>query len=228
MLGRIHQSSRQYQGPQHRWPSEAHIGGLVQSYLNLGRARAEESPIAAISTALSEWVERWEAVLPAAMIAIGSVRNLPEFHIHGDYHALNLRFNEFGVTAVTGLEASRWEKRIFEVASALFSFSGLAWYPGSTVTPPLVKRGFDPERARQFLQGYSEHCPPAAGEAALLVDALMLMAPIVSANGPLEDLFYGQETLEGGVIDDLLERLSWAASLPAWLGRVRRSLPEMW
>ncbi len=25
-----------------------------------------------------------------------------------------------------------------------------------------------------------------------------------------------------------MERLSWAASLPAWLARVRRSLSEMW
>jgi hypothetical protein len=30
------------------------------------------------------------------------------------------------------------------------------------------------------------------------------------------------------LIDDVMERLAWAWSLPAWLNRVRRSLPEMW
>ena len=113
MLGRIHQASRQYTGHEHRWPSEAHIGAVVQGYLNLARSRAEQSEIQAITAALENWVEQWEAVLPSAMMSIGAGRDLPEFHIHGDYHAQNLRFGTFGVTAVMGLEASRWEKRIF-------------------------------------------------------------------------------------------------------------------
>jgi Ser/Thr protein kinase RdoA (MazF antagonist) len=228
MLGRIHQASQRYQGLQHRWPEEAHMGAVVQGYLNLARARAEEHVVAAIGTALIEWVERWEMVLPQAMMAIGAGRNLPEWHLHGDYHAHHLRFGDADVTAVMGLEASHWEKRLFEVASALFSFSALAWYPGGSMTPPLVKRGFDPERAQHFLQAYGGYCPPVPGEALLLVDALMLVAPILTINGPLEDLFYAQGEVDEMLIDETLERLSWAASLPAWLGRVRRSLPEMW
>jgi len=62
----------------------------------------------------------------------------------------------------------------------------------------------------------------------LLADALLLVAPIATVNGPLEDLFYDREMSEETPIDDILERLSWATSLPAWLTRVRRSLPEMW
>src|SRR5581483_7653711 len=234
MLGRIHLASQRYAGDQHRWPSEAHMGGMVQNWLNLARGKAEQSEIHALAAALSQWVEQWEAVLPAAMMSIGAGRNLPEFHLHGDYHALNLRFGPSGVTAVTGLEASRWEKRIFEVAYALFYFSALAWQPGNSLTRPLVKRGFEPERMRRFLQAYGELCPPAPGEAALLTDALLIISPIATINGPLEDLFY--TPIEAGLapalvssnIDDLMERLSWAASLPAWLARVRRALPEMW
>jgi Ser/Thr protein kinase RdoA (MazF antagonist) len=228
MLGRIHQASQQYRGSPHPWPAEAQIGSVVQGYLNLARSRANQDALQAISSALSEWADQWQAVLPASMMAIGANRALPEFHIHGDYHALNVRFGPFGVSAVTGLEAARWEKRIFEVAYALFYFAGLAWLPGSSITPPLVKRGFEPERVRSFLHGYSELCPPVKGEAALLVDALILISPIVTLNGPLEDLFYTDEETESVVIDDILERLSWATSLPAWLGRVRRSFAEMW
>src|SRR6266700_282460 len=229
MLGRIHQASRRYTGHRHQWPSEVHMGGIVQGYLNLARSRAETNEIQALSSALAQWVEQWEVLLPPAMMSIGAGgRGIPEFHIHGDYHPLNLRFGSSGVTAVMGLEASRWEKRIFEVAYALFYFSALAWLPGEKLTRPLVKRGFDPERARRFLKAYGEVYPPERGEAALLADALLLVAPIASVNGPLEDLFYDREMSEETPIDDILERLSWATSLPAWLTRVRRSLPEMW
>lgn len=235
MLARIHLASQRYSGQQHRWPSEAHMGAMVQNWLNLARSKADQSTLQAITAALSQWIEQWEAVLPSAMMSIGAGRNLPEFHIHGDYHALNLRFGSSGVTAVMGLEASRWEKRLFEVAYALFYFSALAWQPTNSLTRPLVKRGFEPERMRHFLQAYGELCPPAHGEAALLADALMIIAPIATINGPLEDLFYtpvGAElapTQESSLnIDDVMERLSWAISLPAWLARMRRMLAEMW
>ncbi len=228
MLGRIHRASASYPGPVYHWPSEVHMGSLVQRWLNLARARAEQSEVQAVASALDTWVDQWEAVLPAAMMSLGTGKALPEFHIHGDYHALNLRFGTFGVTSVQGFEASRWEKRIFEVANGVFSFSALSWLAGSGETRPLVKRGFEPERARRFLQAYAEVYPPVAGEAALLADALILVAPIATINGPLETLFYTQEEPDASLIEDVLERLEWASSLPAWLGRVRRSLPDMW
>ncbi len=230
MLGQLHQASRNYPGPMHRWPKEVQAGGLVQGWLNLVRSNAEQTEIQAIAAALSNWVDQWEAVLPAAMMAIGATRGLPELHIHGDYHALNLRFDlqGSGVSAVLGLEASRWEKRILELAYSLFYFSALEWQTDSTFTRPLVKRGFEPERAYRFLQAYGAVYPPVPGEAAVLVDALMLIAPIATVNGPLEDIFFTQEGVEEPLIDDVMERLAWASSLPGWLGRVRRSLAEMW
>jgi Ser/Thr protein kinase RdoA (MazF antagonist) len=228
MLGQIHQTSRRYLGPVHRWPAEAHAGGLVQGWLNLARSTAEQTELQAIAAALSNWVDHWEAVLPAAMMAIGATRGLPEFHIHGDYHAQNLRFGSQGVKAVLGLEASRWEKRILELAYGLFYFSALEWRADISFTRPLVKRGLDPERARHFLQAYGAIYPAVPGEAALLVDALILVAPIATINGPLEDIFFTQEGAEEPLIDDVMERLAWASSLPGWLGKVRRSLPEMW
>jgi Ser/Thr protein kinase RdoA (MazF antagonist) len=228
MLGQIHQASLGYPGPEHHWPAEVQAGGLVQGWLNLARSKAEETRVEAIAAALAHWVERWEAVLPAAMMAIGSVRGLPEFHIHGDYHALNLRFGPRGVNAVLGLDASRWEKRIIELAYGLFYFSALEWRPDSNFTRPLVKRGLEPERARTFLQAYGSIYPAVPGEAAAVVDALILIAPIATINGPLEDIFFAQEGTEESLIDDVMERLSWASLLPGWLNRVRKSLAEMW
>ncbi len=230
MLARIHQASRRYTGPQHRWPSEAHIGGVVQGYLNLARAKAEQSEIAAIAASLSNWCDQWEAVLPSAMVSIGSVRDLPEFHIHGDYHALNLRFGSpsQGVTAVLNMEASRWEKRIIELAYGLFYFSALEWRADSALTRPLVKRGFDPERFRRFLEAYAAIYPPAPQESSILGDALLLVSPIATINGPLEDVFFTQHGMDDAIIDEVMDRLAWATSLSAWLGRVRRSLGEMW
>ena len=231
MLGRIHQASRRYPGKEHRWPSEAHIGGVVQGYLNLAYGKAEASALSeiqALSVALTNWCDQWAAVLPAAMVSIGATRGLPEFHIHGDYHALNLRFAAQDVSAVLNWQASRWEKRIIELASALFYFSALEWYPDSPLTRPLVKRGLDPERARHFLAAYSAIYPPVPGEAAVLGDALTIIAPIATINGPLEDIFFTEIGKEEYTIDDVMERLSWATSLPAWLARVRRSLGEMW
>jgi Ser/Thr protein kinase RdoA (MazF antagonist) len=228
MLGRIHQASQRYAGPVYRWPSEAHAGALVQGWLNLARGKAEESEIQAIAAALSHWCDQWEAALPTAMMSIGSGRGLPEFHIHGDYSPLNLRFDARGVSAVMGLEASRWEKRLIELAYALFSFSALEWQQESTLTRPLVKRGLDPASAHAFLEAYSALCPPVPGEALLLADALILVAPIVTINGPLEDLFYQQPGMDETPIDDVMERLHWASSLPTWLARTRRPLAEMW
>lgn len=228
MLGRIHQASLHYPGKEHHWPSEVHMGAMVQGWLNLARNKAEQSDIQAIAAALSDWVDAWEAVLPAAMMSIGAMHTIPEFHIHGDYHAQNLRFGPFGVTSVTGLEASRWERRIFEVAYGLFYFSALHWQPASAVTRPLTKRGFEPELARHFLGAYGEVYPPARGEAALLIDALMLISPIATINGPLEDLFYMREAVDETLIEDVMERLTWATALPGWLNRVRKMLPEMW
>jgi len=228
MLARIHQASRRYAGPTYRWPSEAHIGGVVQGYLNLARSEAEESEIAAVAAALANWCDAWEAVLPAAMVSIGAVRGVPEFHIHGDYHALNLRFGPQGVTAVLNLDASHWEKRIIELAYGVFYFSALAWQQDSTLTRPLVKRGFDPERARRFLEAYGAIYPPVPQEAVILGDALLLVSPIATMNGPLEDVFFASQGLDEMLIDDVMERLVWATSLPEWLSRVRRSIGEMW
>jgi len=228
MLGRLHQDSLRYTGAQYRWPSEVQAGGLTRGWLNFARSRAEQCEIYAISAALSTMVETWEAALPAAMMAIGTGRNLPEFHIHGDYSALNLRFSGDRVCQVLGLEASRWEKRLLEVAYGIFYFAGLKWHGASGLTSPLVKRGLDPERTALFLRSYSDVYPPVPGEAALLVDALTLVAPIIIANGPLEDLFYEAENDEQMLVEDVLERLAWSTALMGWLARVRRSFAQMW
>lgn len=228
MLANLHQVSQRYNGPVQRWPSEAHMGGLVQSYLNLARGRAETSEVEALAAALSDWCDQWEAVLPTAMMSIGSVHDLPEMHIHGDYRPANLCFGAQEVTAVLNLEALHWEKRIFEVAYGLFCFSALDWQSENRLTRPLVKRGLDPERAALFLQAYRAVYPPARDEAAILADALSLVVPILTINGPLEDLFFSEEGNEDALIDDVFERLAWATSLPSWLQRVRKQLAEMW
>ena len=102
------------------------------------------------------------------------------------------------------------------------------------MTRPLVKRGLDPERAHRFLTAYAAIYPPVPHEAALLGDALLVVSPIATINGPLEDVFFTQYDARGDqgvgepLIDDVMERLAWATTLPGWLARVRRSLAEMW
>ena len=136
MLGRLHQASLRYPGPQYRWPSEVQAGGLTQGWLNFARGQAEQCEVYAIAAALANLVDAWEATLPAAMMAIGTGRDLPEFHIHGDYSALNLRFTSRGVSQVLGLEASRWEKRLLEVAYGVFYFAGLRWEREASLALP--------------------------------------------------------------------------------------------
>src|SRR5207253_7759876 len=131
------------------------------------------------------------------------------------------RFGSRRVTGVLNWEASRWEKRIIELAYGLFYFSALEWQSNSTMTRPLVKRGLDPERARRFLEAYGAIYPPVPREASTLGDALMLVSPIATINGPLEDIFFTHHGIDDMLIDDVMERLAWAASLPAWLGLVR-------
>src|SRR6266568_1330808 len=191
MLGEIHQVSRQYSGPRFRWPSEVQAGGLTQGWLNFARERVETCENNALALSLDNLVNAWEQALPGAMMGIGTGRDLPELHIHGDYSPANLRFLGQEISEVQGLEASRWEKRLLEVAYAVFSFAGLNWSAHDSLTRPLVKRGLDPIRASQFLGAYSAVFPSVPGEATLLVDALTLIAPIVTVNGPLEDLFFG-------------------------------------
>ncbi|WP_176728802.1 phosphotransferase [Thermogemmatispora onikobensis] len=232
-LAQLHEASLRFPGPQHRWPAELQAGGLVQGWLNLARERAERCQVGAVASALQTWVEQWEAALPAAMMTLGAARGLPELHIHGDYQALNLRFDARGVCSVTGFYASRWEKRILEVAAALFAFSALDWQPATGETRPLVARGLEPERARAFLRGYGARAHPQGQEAVCLAEALTLTVPILTINGPLEDLFFaeGAELDEIGSqeeIDDVLERLAWASAWPGWLRRARRWLAELW
>ena len=92
---------------QHRPQREAERGGYLEETFGF-------HPLLAflVSVSLSNLCDQWAAVLPAAMMSLGSARGLPEFHIHGDYHALNLRFARQDVTAILNWQASRWEKRI--------------------------------------------------------------------------------------------------------------------
>jgi Ser/Thr protein kinase RdoA (MazF antagonist) len=228
LLARLHQASLHYRGQPLHWPAEVQAGGLTQGWLQFAYARAEQYEHPALAAAFSALIGAWEAALPAAMMAIGTGGQLPALHIHGDYSPLHLRFGPCGVCQVLGLEASRWEKRLLDVAGAVFSFAGLHWGGAGDLARPLAPRGLDPERASLFLRSYGAIFPPQPGEAERLVDALTLLAPILSANGPLEDLFYEAVPTEGEWAQDALARLAWAAALPDWLARARSALAQMW
>jgi Ser/Thr protein kinase RdoA (MazF antagonist) len=227
-LGQLHQASLRYPGMPLRWPAEVQAGALTQGWLQFAHTRAQLCELPALAAAFSTLIMTWEAALPAAMMAIGTGERLPELHIHGDYSPLHLRFGASGVSQILGLEASRWEKRLLEVACGTFFFAGLRWGDLDGLARPLAPRGLDPERAALFLRGYGAVYPPQPGEASRLVDALTLLAPILSANGPLEDLFYDSVSAEGPQAEDALARLVWAAGLPGWLARARSALAQLW
>lgn len=228
VLARLHQASQHYPGEPLHWPPEVQAGGLARGWLQFAQTRAEQCELPALAAGFSTLIDALEAALPAAMMAIGTGRQLPALHIHGDYSPLHLRFVPQGVSQILGLEASRWEKRLLEVASGVFSFAGLHWGGADGLSRPLAPRGLDPERASLFLHSYGAIFPPVPGEAERLVDALTVLAPILSANGPLEDLFYEDVHTEGRWAEDALARLAWAAALPGWLQRARGALAELW
>lgn len=228
-LGALHQASAEFAWQPYRWPEERSAAGLALAYTQRIRGAAEAAPTERIRTGL-------ERVADGCDERIASVTNLltpgqpgpPELHIHGDFQPHNLAFSDARVSAIYDFDAARWEQRIYELAYALFFFTGLRWDADSPLTPALVDDGLDILRVHSFLAAYGREAPPAEEEAELLASALTLVFPVAFANGVAEDIIFAGD-YEGELDeDDALARLAWADRFWLWLDRYASTLAQAW
>ncbi len=228
-LGQFHQASAGFQWQPHVWSEERSGPAIAQAYIELIQQRAESGVLApAIAAGLTRTAAQCRERLDIAVEALDVQPGPPELHIHGDYQAYNLAFGARGVTAIYDFNATRWGRRVDELAYSLLYFTGVRWDDPPTVTPPLTEEGLDVARAQRFLSAYGEEAPPAEGEARLLADALALAFPVAFANGVAEDLTFPEDFTEPPDETDALSRLHWVDTFWLWLDRYRDMLAEVW
>lgn len=228
MLGRLHQSSAEFQWQPHVWPEERSPEAIARAYCGMiHQASQREGLPGAIAAGLGRVAEECAGRLEDAAEALDVVPGPPQLHIHGDYQAHNLAFDD-GVGAIYDFDAARWSRRLDELAYALLYFAGVRWDGTTGLTPPLVDDGLEVIRVHSFLNAYGREAPPAEGEAPLLAEALTLTFPIVFANGAAEDLVFPEDFAEPPDEEDALARLHWADTFWLWLDRYRGTLAEVW
>jgi Ser/Thr protein kinase RdoA (MazF antagonist) len=228
-LGALHQASVEFAWQPHIWPEERSAAALAQAYTQLIRQAGTEAGASRIGAGLLRVAEACDKRIAEAAYALTLGRpGPPQLHIHGDYQPHHLAFNGERVVAIYDFDAARWEQRIYELAYALFFFSGLRWDAATTLSPALVDDGLDILRAHSFLSAYGHEAPPAEDEATLLASALTLVFPIAFANGIAEDIIFASE-FEGNLDEeDALARLAWADRFWLWLDRYASMLAQTW
>ncbi|HEY7850360.1 MAG TPA: phosphotransferase [Ktedonobacterales bacterium] len=228
-LGALHQASAGFAWQPYRWPEERSAADLALAYTQLIREADETATARQIGVGLLRIAEGCEQRIASAadLLALGRP-GPPQLHIHGDFQPHNLAFADAHVLALYDFDAARWEQRIYEVAYALFFFTGLRWDANSPLTPALVDDGLDILRVHSFLSAYGREAPAAEDEAILLASALTLVFPIAFANGVAEDIIFASE-YEGELDeDDALARLAWADRFWLWLDRYGATLAQAW
>ncbi|HLZ20525.1 MAG TPA: phosphotransferase [Ktedonobacterales bacterium] len=234
-LAALHRASLDFPGPINRWPHERAMLAIAQASLTRIADSAREAnishPIAVGMRRLARESAQWIAAAEARLAAHPEI---PWLHVHGDYQPHNLAFEADHVCAIYDFDATHWDRRVLELAYALLTFAGLRWGEGAALaisaqTPPLVEHGLDIERARAFLTAYGQSAPPQPGEADLLGDALLLMLPIVFANGVAEDIVLGDgETRLIHPPREWRAHLAWAETFPTWIEAHRATLGDAW
>lgn len=228
-LGALHQASADFAWQPSRWPEERSAAALAHAYTRLIRQASESATSSHIGAGLARVADGCEQRLASAadLLELGQP-GPPQLHIHGDYQPHNLAFAGERIVALYDFDAARWEQRIYEVAYALFFFTGLRWDADSPLTPALVDDGLDILRVHSFLSAYGHEAPPAEEEAELLASALTLVFPIAFANGIAEDIVFASD-FEGDLDEaDALTRLAWADRFWLWLDRYAGALAQTW
>lgn len=170
----------------------------------------------------------------AAAARLDAQPDLPWLYSHGDYQPHNLTFTGDHVCAIYDFEAMHWDRRVLGLAYALLAFTGLRWDDDTAAgvpapTPPLVEHGLDLEQAKAFLLAYGQVAPPRPGEADALGDALLVVLPILFANGVAEDLvFVDRDPHPVHPPRECRAHLAWAETFPAWIETYRATLRDAW
>lgn len=234
-LAALHRASLDYPGSLRHWPRERTLPDMSQAYLEriagAGYGGDVSRSIASGLRRLARASARWVA---AAAATLDAHPDLPWLYTHGDYHPHNLTFTGDRVCAIYDFEAMHWDRRVLELAYALLAFTGLRWDDDTASgapapTPPLVEHGLDLERAKAFLVAYGKVAPPRPGEADVLGDALLVVLPILFANGVAEDLvFVAREPHPVHPPRECRAHLAWAETFPTWIEAHRATLRDAW
>jgi homoserine kinase type II len=234
-LADLHVASLDYPGSLRHWPRERTLPDMSWAYLEriaeAGQGEGLSRSIASGLRRLARASARWAAVAAARLDAHP---DLPWLYVHGDYQPHNLAFAGDRVCAIYDFEAMHWDRRVLGLAYALLAFAGLRWDDDSasgapSTTPPLVEQGLDLERARAFLTTYGQIAPPRPGEADVLGDALLVVLPILFANGVAEDLvFIDRDPHPIHPPRECRAHLEWAETFPAWIEAHRALLRDAW
>lgn len=228
-LGALHQASAEFAWQPHIWPEERSAASLAQAYTQLIRQAGMEAGVSQLGAGLLRVADACdERIAEASQALTLGQPGPPQLHIHGDYQPHHLAFSGERVSAIYDFDAARWEQRVYELAYALFFFTGLRWDARATLTPALVDDGLDILRAHSFLSAYGHEAPPAEDEAALLASALTLVFPIAFANGIAEDIIFASEFEGSFDEEDTLARLAWADRFWLWLDRYAPMLAQTW
>lgn len=234
-LATLHVASMDFPGAAHRWPDDRSPLAIARLYLaRIADASHSGGVSRPIATALRRLAREGAHWVTAAGARIEAHPDLLRLHIHGDYQPHNLAFEGDRVCAIYDFDAMRWDWRILELAYALMAFAGLRWEDDTatsvdTPTPPLVGQGLDLQRARAFLTSYGQIAPPQPGEADLIGDALLLVLPVIFANGIAEDLMFSVQNSRAVYGQrECREHLEWALTFPAWIETHRATLRDAW
>ncbi len=234
-LAALHSASLDYPGARRHWPREHMLPAVSQAYLEriaeAGHGAGVSRSIASGLRRLARESARWVA---AAAARLDADPDLPWLYVHGDYQPHNLAFTTDRVCAIYDFEAMHWDRRVLNLAYALLAFTGLRWDDDTAAgtpapTPPLAEHGLDLERARAFLAAYGQVAPPRPDEADLLGDALLVVLPILFANGVAEDLvFVDRDPHPVHPPRECRAHLVWAETFPAWIEAHRATLRDAW
>ncbi len=237
-LAALHRASLDYPGSLRHWPRERTLPAISQAYLeriaDAGRGKGAGRVSRPIATGLRRLAREGAHCVAAAAAQLDAHPDLPWLYVHGDYQPHNLAFTEDRVCAIYDFEAMHWDRRVLGLAYALLAFAGLRWDDDTAAgtpasTPPLMEHGLDLDRARAFLASYGQVAPPQPGEADVLGDALLLVLPILFANGVAEDLvFVDRKPQPVHPPRECRAHLAWAETFPTWIEAHRGALRDAW
>lgn len=234
-LGALHRASQEYKGTARPRVRERSTRAAAQAYVQrIAEAGARGGTPRILAAGFRRLAREELRCVTEAAAQLEARPTLPWLYLHSDYQPHNLGFDGDQVAAIYDFEAVHWDQRVVGLAYALVAFTGLRWEdesaPGTQpLTTPLVECGLDLERAQAFLAAYGQVITPAEGEAEALGDALLLVFPIVFANGIADDLIYA----DGGSrrphpLRECRAHLAWAESFPLWVAQHRASLQDAW
>ncbi len=175
MLGRLHQQLHGFQSPiEPPWqPIETEIAAQLKDRLARLRPVVDDSKIHPVSKhQIDRWLEEVERLAKEwkngrreggkTNNPQSAIRN-PQWIIHGDYRAQNLKFDGERIRAILDLDTARPAERLFDLGYAL------VFFPAVYQDAPLTS-----EQQAIFLHAYENTCPLSEAERKLLPSHLKL------------------------------------------------------